>query len=94
MFNIRGKGLLETLRDPKYHTAWELWYYSIVGSCRIYSIKSMTSARTTRVKARRFPIQGLGVNYGSGSGLQIWDLDISRVSDWLMVITRDPKMVS
>ena len=32
--------VLKILHDPKYLITWESWYYSIVRSCRIFSINS------------------------------------------------------
>ena len=32
--------ILKILHDPKYLIHWELWYYSILRSCRILSINS------------------------------------------------------
>ena len=32
------------LHDPKYLIRWELWYYSILRSCRIFSIVSTVGA--------------------------------------------------
>ena len=31
---------LKMLHDPKYLIPWEFWYYSILRSCRIFSINS------------------------------------------------------
>ena len=32
--------ILKILHDPKNLIPWERWYYSILGSCRIFSINS------------------------------------------------------
>ena len=32
--------ILKILHDPKYPIPWEYWYYSILRSCRIFSINS------------------------------------------------------
>ena len=38
--------ILKILHDPKYLTSWELWYYSILGACRIFSINSISNINT------------------------------------------------
>ena len=34
------EGILKILHDPKYLIPWEFRYHSILGLCRIFSIKS------------------------------------------------------
>ena len=48
---LKGSGfkvlrwLSKILHDPKYHKRWEYWYYSILRSCRIFSINSSIEER-------------------------------------------------
>ena len=37
--------ILEILHDPKYLIPWEKWDYSILGSCKIFSINSKPATR-------------------------------------------------
>ena len=39
--------MLKILHDPKYLIPWELWDYSRLRSCRIFSINSITSTSST-----------------------------------------------
>ena len=40
-FEFILRWILKILHDPKDLLPWELWYYSILGSCRIFSIHSI-----------------------------------------------------
>ena len=41
--------ILKCLQDPKYLIPWELWYYSILRSCRIFSINNILTAPILRI---------------------------------------------
>ena len=48
--------ILNILHDPKYPKPWELWYYTMLRSCRIFRINSpFRQGVTWRVRGRRAP---------------------------------------
>ena len=42
--------ILKILHDPKYLIHWELWYYSILMSCRIFNITQVSPQGLTYLK--------------------------------------------
>ena len=52
--------ILKILHDPKYHIPWELQYYSILRSCRIFSINSSVTPRLSEGNQRKDPSSRCG----------------------------------
>ena len=60
--------ILKILHDPEDLIPWELWYYSILGSCRIFSINRRFRAEGKRSRiwdARLVGLLGLWLRGGS-----------------------------
>ena len=41
--------IVKILHDPRYLTPWESWHYSVLGSCRIFSINGTHTSRVLDV---------------------------------------------